>query len=498
MLFNDIRRNQKLAERRSPMFDKNRFAKFLIYFTVAFWAAYLVFVGVMLYLAFKEQIPHMEPYHVLNQILLVFLVLDFLIRLMIPTPLQEIKPYLLLPVLKRKVLDTLLVQHGLKLYNLIWLFLFVPFACLAVFRFYGVAGVAGYAVGIWLLMVANGYWSMLVKTLMRVHFAWLALVVPVYGLLALLEFLPDTHWVSTFTMNLGEGYILWNPVAIIGTCVAIVLLAGVNRRVQLRLIYDELSRTEDSRVRRISSYAFLDRYGRIGEFMRLELKMIFRNSITRRQFWSFVVLIVLFVAMLSFFPKEAMEGNHSLIGSDFFCMYCYGIVGLMSLVQVMSTEGNYIDGLMVRRDTIHSLLCAKYYVFCVLLFLPFALMLVPVFRGRISLLESVAYWFFTMGFSACCLLQLAAFNNKTMSLNAKMMGKQGNSSYQFVMSLVVLFLPLLLYKALAVCFGLTATYLILSGGGLLLMATHRLWLKGICRRFMARRYANLEGFRNTR
>ena len=35
MLFTIIRRNEKLAAKRSPMFDKNRFAKFLIYFMVA-------------------------------------------------------------------------------------------------------------------------------------------------------------------------------------------------------------------------------------------------------------------------------------------------------------------------------------------------------------------------------------------------------------------------------------------------------------------------------
>ena len=36
MLFTIIRRNEKLAAKRSPMFDKTRFAKFLIYFMVAY------------------------------------------------------------------------------------------------------------------------------------------------------------------------------------------------------------------------------------------------------------------------------------------------------------------------------------------------------------------------------------------------------------------------------------------------------------------------------
>lgn len=48
MLFTIIRRNEKLAAKRSPMFDKNRFAKFLIYFMVAYWAALLLLMGVTL------------------------------------------------------------------------------------------------------------------------------------------------------------------------------------------------------------------------------------------------------------------------------------------------------------------------------------------------------------------------------------------------------------------------------------------------------------------
>ncbi len=55
MLFTIIRRNEKLAAKRSPMFDKNRFAKFLIYFMVAYWAALLLFMGVTLPSAFLNR-----------------------------------------------------------------------------------------------------------------------------------------------------------------------------------------------------------------------------------------------------------------------------------------------------------------------------------------------------------------------------------------------------------------------------------------------------------
>ena len=85
MLFLEIRRNRKLAARRSPMFEKNRFAKVFMYCGIAFWAAYLLFIGVMLPFAFQESFPGMEPYHILNQGLVIILAIDFLIRFMLPS-----------------------------------------------------------------------------------------------------------------------------------------------------------------------------------------------------------------------------------------------------------------------------------------------------------------------------------------------------------------------------------------------------------------------------
>ena len=45
-LYKIIKQNQKLAEKRNPAFDTNRFAKFLIYFMIVYWAALFLFLGV--------------------------------------------------------------------------------------------------------------------------------------------------------------------------------------------------------------------------------------------------------------------------------------------------------------------------------------------------------------------------------------------------------------------------------------------------------------------
>ena len=59
MLYKIIKRNQKLAAKRNPAFDTNRFAKFLMYFMAVYWAAILLLFGVLLPAMFEDIVPNM-------------------------------------------------------------------------------------------------------------------------------------------------------------------------------------------------------------------------------------------------------------------------------------------------------------------------------------------------------------------------------------------------------------------------------------------------------
>ena len=474
------------------MFEKNRFAKFLLAFNVAFWAAYLIFIGVMLYVALSEEAPHMEPYHLLNSGLPVILLLDFLVRFLMQVPAQEVKPYLLLPVPRHKVVNLYLLRAGLNGFNLFWLFLFVPFSLLSVTRFYGLTGVLLYNLGIVLLMVANAYWSVLARSFIRQSAVWMLLPAGVYGVMALLEFLPDTGWTGRFFMDLGEGYILGSPLAFGLTLVCIGGLFLLNSRMQERFIFQELGRVEDKNVR-ISNYRFLDGYGLTGEYIRLELKLMFRNKMPKRQFWMFIVCMGILAGILVADAEESMSSNFGLV-------YCYSLLGLMTLSTILSSEGNYIDGLMVRKESLRELLHAKYYMQCVLLIIPFLMTLPAVFlTDHVTLLMLLAFVSFSMGCSFPMMMQLAVYNNRTINLNAAAMQKSGgNSAYQSLIMGCSFGVPLILIGIIRAFADADTTYLILLLMGLPGIALHKWWIENIYRRFRKRRYANMEGFRNTR
>ncbi|WP_455671740.1 DUF5687 family protein [Phocaeicola sp.] len=495
MLLSIIRQNQKLAAKRSPMYDKNRFAKFLIYFMMAYWAALLLLMGVMLPAAFESGAPSMEPYHIMNQGLVYILIADFLVRFIVQSATsQEIKPYLLLPVKKKKLIDVLLLQSGISVNNLFWFFMFVPFAFITVIRFYGFMGILAYLLGVWLLLVLNNYWYLLCKMLLNEKTIYILLPIAVYGVLAVAEFVPEGNPISTFTMNLGESFIEGNLLAYLGVIAAILLMIFINRSLQIHLLYGEISKVEDTKMKHVSEYKFLDQYGEVGEYLRLELKLCFRNKTVKTQFRMGAIVMLMFSLLLAF--TDAYDGSTM---KNFICIYNFAVLAIMTLGQVMTFEGNYLDGLMSRKESIYSLLRAKYYLNCLILLIPFLIMIIPIVKGKISLLMAVSYMLFTAGFIFAILLQLAVYNKKTLPLNANLMrSNKGSSVFQTFLIGSAFGLPLIINSALTAFFEENTAYIILMVTGLALIATHRIWIKNIYNRFMKRRYVNMEGFRDSR
>ena len=494
-LYKIIKQNQKLAEKRNPAFDTNRFAKFLIYFMVVYWAAIFLFLGVSLPFMFEGLVPNMEPYHIMNQGILYVMAGDFLMRFMAqPSVSQEIKPYLLMPVKRKKLISLLLLKSGLDGYNFIWFFVYVPFAFLTVIRFYGFGGMFLYLLGIWLIFVFNNYWYLLCKLLLGEKTLWLLLPTLVFGALGAAEFLLDGLPISRFTMDLGEGFIEGNPLSFLFVLACIGVMFLINLKLQQRMIYNELSKKEDTKIKRVSEYKFLDKYGEVGEYLRLELKLIARNKTVKTQFRMGIIVMLGFSFALAF--TDVYDGSYM---TSFICLYNYAILPIMTLGQVMCFEGNYIDGLMSRKESIFNLLRAKYYLTTLIILVPFLIMFFPIAKGKITLLTAVAYLIFVAGFVFFMLLQLAVYNTRTLPLNANLM--KSNKSSNWIQGLVTgcaFMLPLLIDKLLSALLQEEVAHIILILIGLGFIATHNLWIKNIYKRFMKRRYQNMEEFRASR
>jgi hypothetical protein len=162
----------------------------------------------------------------------------------------------------------------------------------------------------------------------------------------------------------------------------------------------------------------------------------------------------------------------------------------------MSFEGNYIDALMVRKENILQLLTAKYYLFCILLLLPFVLMLPMVIVGKWNIMMLLSYGTFTAGFQYFMLMQMAVYNKQKLPLNEKFIKKGGidNNYIGVLVELGAFFLPLLVISILEAFFDQFIAWMVMLLIGVGFIATHKLWLRNIYQRIMLRKYEKLEAF----
>ena len=492
-LFRELRHMRKVAAKRHPMYEQNKFAKYLMGFVVAMWLAYLLMFGVLFIPMFREIFPSMEPYHMFDKGMVYLLIADFFMRLTTTKlPVQEIKPFVLLPVGKNRVLRTYLLMSGMSLNNLIWMFMLVPFGFGTLFKYFGFVGVLGFLVGYWFLMVMNNYWYITCRTLMNQHILYILLPVCVYALLVVGMLVPETNHIGNFCMELGEGFFQWEwwaYLAVIGATAAMFMLCHA---LQKRVVYKELSKTEVvKKIKKVAEYKFLDRFGEVGEYMRLELKLLTRNKVPRSQFYMGMGIMLIFSTVLAF--TDVYDGDFMRY---FVTVYNFGVLGVLVLSQTMSYEGNYLDGLMSRKESILNLLRAKYYVQCALLFIPLLIMALPITEGKISLLSALACFFLTSGFTFGVLMQLAVYNKLTLNLNTKLTGKNsGGNVFQTMIIMIGFFAPIIIIRLFSALFSEFTALLIILIIGVALTLTHPLWLRNIYKRFMARRYDNMEGFR---
>jgi len=325
---------------------------------------------------------------------------------------------------------------------------------------------------------------------------WWALPIAFYGsLIGPFFFLPDEmmdHVMDSISDNFGDYAFSWWTFALF--VFLFIVLFAINRYTQMRFIYHEISKHEKTKLKHVSEFKALNRFGQIGEYLKLEIKSTMRNKAIRSRFIQGLCFITFFSLAIAF--GDIYQGNFA---RNFFCLYAFIFFGATNLVKVMCPEGNYIDLLMVHEENILTLLRAKYYYYCGILLLPVVLQLPPVIMGQFSILMILAYLLTATGPVYCMLFQLAVFNKDTLPLNEKITGKnQMENKWQAILSMVAMFAPVAMVLIFQTIFNETVAFLILIVIGLAFTVTNPYWMRNIYQRMMLRRYQNLEGFHTTR
>jgi len=491
-LYRLIESTEELKDKRHPMFEKNKFMKFLAWFMIAYYAALLLMMGVSLGFGLKGD--YSAAYHRLDGGFFYLLIIDFWMRFMMQeTPAQKAQAYALLPIRRSFLMKSYLIRSMLSWGNLYWGFFLIPFGLISVAPLAGWWAFLGWLLGYWLLFVFNGLCYLFVRALCMKHMLWFLAPLAIHAAIVCICVIPDHNILRVPCVMFMNGFVQWQFLPYLIVFVLIGFAYWANYKLQMGMVYNEIGKKEEVQLKNVSQFKVLNRYGAMGEYLKMEIKLRMRNKQVRTQFFVGLGLIVFFSLMLYF--TDIYDGGFM---KSFICLYNYVILGVMTLITIMCYEGNYIDGLMSRRDSVYELLRAKYYFNSALLLLPFIFILPLMIIGKISVWMNLGYLFFTVGVLYPCVFQLAVYNKNTLPLNAKLTKTNSGTMTQSIISMVILFLPLAFEKLFVLLMGPIWGYMPLIVLGIAGLATHRLWLRNIYSRMMVRRYENMEGFRASR
>ena len=300
-LYRLICKNADLKEERHPMLDKNRFMKFLMAFMWLYYAAILIFMGVVMAMGMKNSYNGVAAFHVFDGGLLYILITDFWVRFILQeTPAQQAQPYALLPVRRSFLMNIYLTRSGLAWGNLYWGFLLVPFALIAITIPLGWGATIGWLLGWWLLLVMNGYAYLFCRALILKHLAWLLLPLAIHGALLAIMLVPDKDPLDMPCTLLMYDFLQWKlwPFLLVGALIA--LLYWANYKLQMGMVHDEVGKKEEKEIKHATQFNFLNRYGKLGEYLKLEVKQRLRNKTVRMSFLVGLFMMVLFSVIMYF------------------------------------------------------------------------------------------------------------------------------------------------------------------------------------------------------
>ncbi|WP_316816934.1 DUF5687 family protein [Pedobacter nyackensis] len=447
-------------------------------------------IGIGMELIISKMFPDKDVFVIFNGFILYYFAVDFLMRMQLQElPTLSIVPYLHLKIPRRKIVSFLNIRSLFSAFNILPLFIFIPFCCTAIASVYGSFPAIMYVIAILSLCAFNNYVVMYIKRLTTLSVKAVMVVVLVIAALASLEYFKVLS-ISAIS-NIVFDFLAVYPLSGLGFSTAAILAFTINTAYLRRNMYtEELSSAVAKKVS--TDYPFLDRFGATGVLVALELKLILRHKRTR----SAIIMSFFFMLYGFLFYKQDLidkgEINMLIFAAVFMTGSCITIYGQF----MFGWQASHFDGLMVNKTNLKNFIAAKFLLFTIISTI---VLIVTSLYGLISwkvLFIQIAAYFYNLGIGAVVVLYFATWNSKAIDLGkSSTFNYQGVSASQFVLIIPYFLIPYLFYFPFSYTGHPYWGVAFLGFAGLIGLFTRKYWIKFLAEALNKRRYKIAEGFR---
>jgi hypothetical protein len=181
----------------------------------------------------------------------------------------------------------------------------------------------------------------------------------------------------------------------------------------------------------------------------------------------------------------------------FFIFAGLAAVGSYFAIFVFSMNGSFMERLITSPLSVNKILETKYYFLCIVSFIMLLLMF-PLMLLGISFFQLISSFLYAIGFLYFGFFYTSLYSYKTLDIK-----KTSFYNFQGINVANYLFPILLLVGATGLVVLIhwllreIVTWTVMFATGLIFVATHKIWLKYISKKFEKTRYKRLECFRES-
>jgi len=473
---------------RAPQWELKLAVKILLGFIALYFIASFLLLGISAYFIAQKIAPNEAPVFFINSFLAYYFSVDLLIRYFVQSiPVTEIKPLLIQPISKSKIVLSVMLRSLGSFFNWVPLVILLPF-CIV----YTSNEPTTYKLWLWFLgiLLFSGINNFLIFFINKSRLVAGGIAV----VLICMYILQKGLGIPFFSFfEKGMDAIFVNPFWLaIPSLIFLSIVVLQYRFLKKELFLDKgLSRKKERIIG--TGLSILDRTGVLGVFIKNDIRLILRNIRARQVF--FMGGLFLFYGLIFFTQDIYFENPTMLIFAGIFTtggfMLTFG-----QLVPAWDSE--YYSFLMCQNIPYKMYLKSKIYLMMFSVVVSFILSLPYLYFGKKVMLILLASALFNFGLGSFITLFSGAYNGTPLKLNVKAKAFENTQNFnftQFLFTLPKIVLPVVVFIIPNRILGFNAGLVSLGLTGLLGIILSRPLLNMIEKVYQKRKYLTLTSFK---
>lgn len=474
---------------RSSYWQKSIAINILMVFLALYFILVFLLLGIALYPILKKQFPDSDPLIILNGFIFYWFLADLMMRFFLQKlPVMNIKPMLILPIKRNRILHYVLGKSSLSFFNFLPLFAVIPFGIILIFEDYNIT-----AALVWIILmiictqIINFLNFIIEAKSAETELSFLPIIV-----IASVFFGLNYFEIISFSTLLSNGVtsITSNPVLLLIPGTILAILYYINFVSLRKKLYVDGSLKTKTQTATMTDMTWTRRFGDIAPFLQLDLKLLWRNKRPRS---SIFILIIGLLYGLFFYPNPMY--NEYVWLYVFVGIFVTGIFMINFGQFIPAWDSGYYKLLMSQNIKYKEYLHSKYALMIMSSIIMFILSIPYVYFGWKILVVHFAAMIYNLGVNTYIMLFAGSFNRKKIDLTQRAaFNYQGTGAVQWLVGFPLLFIPvgifLIPYKLIGFEAGVI-TLIILGGIGIVL---HQKLMDIITKRYLKSKHKMISAF----